>query len=53
MLKDAAAAIVGIAEKRFAKKLEPSEKSLAIEAILAALGDVFSPPVLALGAGSK
>jgi acetyl-CoA acetyltransferase len=38
MLRDAAA-IVGVAETAFAKQLEPSEKSLAINAILAALED--------------
>lgn len=43
MIKDAAA-IVGIAETAFAKKLEPSEKSLAIEAILAALDDAGIDP---------
>jgi acetyl-CoA acetyltransferase len=43
MLKDAAA-IVGIGETAFAKKLEPSEKSLALEAILAALDDAGISP---------
>ncbi len=43
MLKDAAA-IVGIAETRFAKKLEPDETSLAITAILAALEDAGVDP---------
>ncbi len=38
MLKDAAA-IVGVGETRFAKRLEPSETELALEAILAALDD--------------
>jgi len=38
VLKDAAA-IAGIAETRFAKALEGSEKSLALDAILAALDD--------------
>lgn len=38
MLKDAAA-IAGIAETRFAKQLDGSEKSLALDAILAALDD--------------
>ena len=38
MLKDAAA-IVGIAETAFAKKLDASEKSLACQAILGALDD--------------
>ncbi len=43
MLKDAAA-IVGVGETAFAKKLEPSEKSLALEAILAALDDAGISP---------
>jgi len=43
MLKDAAA-IVGIGETAFAKKLEPSEKSLALTAILAALDDAGIAP---------
>jgi acetyl-CoA acetyltransferase len=43
MLKDAAA-IVGIAETPFAKKLEPDEKSLALSAILAALDDAGIEP---------
>jgi acetyl-CoA acetyltransferase len=43
MLRDAAA-VVGVAETAFAKKLEPSEKSLAIQAILAALDDAGIPP---------
>lgn len=43
MLRDAAA-IVGVAETPFAKKLEPSEKSLAISAILAALEDAGIEP---------
>jgi acetyl-CoA acetyltransferase len=43
MLRDAAA-IVGIAETPFAKKLEPSEKSLAITAVLAALEDAGIDP---------
>jgi acetyl-CoA acetyltransferase len=43
MLKDATA-VVGIAETAFAKKLEPSEKQLAIQAILAALGDAGIAP---------
>ena len=38
MLKDAAA-IVGIAETPFAKKLDGSEKKLACQAIVAALDD--------------
>jgi acetyl-CoA acetyltransferase len=42
-MKDAAA-IVGIAETPFAKKLEPSEKSLALQAILAALDDAGIDP---------
>ena len=37
-LKDASA-IVGIGETAFAKRLEPSEKALACQAILAALDD--------------
>jgi acetyl-CoA acetyltransferase len=43
MIKDAAA-IVGIAETQFAKKLEPSEKSLAVDAILNALADAGIDP---------
>jgi acetyl-CoA acetyltransferase len=43
MLKDATA-VVGIAETAFAKKLEPSEKQLAIQAILAALDDAGIAP---------
>lgn len=43
MLKDRAA-IVGIAETAFAKELGPSEKSLALEAILAALDDAGITP---------
>ncbi len=43
MLKDAAA-IVGIGETAFAKKLEPSEKELAARAILAALDDAGIAP---------
>ena len=43
MLKDAAA-IVGIGETEFARKLAPSETSLALEAILAALGDAGIDP---------
>jgi len=39
-----AAAIVGIAETPFAKKLEPGEKSLALTAILAALADAGVEP---------
>jgi acetyl-CoA acetyltransferase len=38
MFKDKAA-IVGIAETAFARRLEPDEKSLAVQAILAALDD--------------
>ncbi|HEM47006.1 MAG TPA: lipid-transfer protein, partial [Alphaproteobacteria bacterium] len=37
-------AIVGIGETDFAKKLEPSEKSLALTAILAALDDAGIAP---------
>jgi acetyl-CoA acetyltransferase len=43
MLKDAAA-IVGIGETTFAKRLEPSETRLALEAILAALDDAGIAP---------
>lgn len=43
MLKDAAA-IVGIGETPFAKKLEPSEKSLALRAISSALEDAGIEP---------
>jgi acetyl-CoA acetyltransferase len=43
MLRDAAA-IVGVAETAFARQLEPSETSLAIQAILAALGDAGISP---------
>jgi acetyl-CoA acetyltransferase len=43
MLKDAAA-IVGIGETAFAKRLETSEKELALDAILAALDDAGIPP---------
>lgn len=43
MLKDRTA-IVGIAETDFAKKLEPSEKELAIQAILGALDDAGIAP---------
>jgi acetyl-CoA acetyltransferase len=43
ILKDAAA-IVGIAETAFAKRLEPSEKTLAARAILAALDDAGIDP---------
>ena len=43
MLKDAAA-IVGIGETEFARKLAPSETSLALEAILAALEDAGIDP---------
>jgi acetyl-CoA acetyltransferase len=43
MLKDAAA-IVGIGQTRFAKRLEPSEKALAAEAILLALDDAGIAP---------
>jgi len=43
MLKDAAA-IAGIAETPFAKKLDGSEKSLALDAILAALADAGIAP---------
>ena len=43
MLKDAAA-IVGIAETAFAKKLADSEQSLALQAILAALDDAGIEP---------
>lgn len=43
MLKDAAA-IVGIGETAFAKQLAQSEKSLALEAILAALDDAGIAP---------
>ena len=43
MLKDAAA-IVGIAETRFARRLEPSEKQLAAEVIVAALDDAGIEP---------
>jgi acetyl-CoA acetyltransferase len=43
VLKDAAA-IVGIGETPFAKRLEPSETQLALEAILAALDDAGLEP---------
>ena len=43
MLRDAAA-IVGIGETAFAKRLEPSEKALACQAILAALDDAGLEP---------
>jgi acetyl-CoA acetyltransferase len=43
-MRQDAAAIVGIGETAFAKRLEPSEKSLALEAILAALDDAGIPP---------
>ena len=43
MLKDATA-IVGIGETAFAKRLEGSEKSLALQAILAALDDAGIAP---------
>jgi acetyl-CoA acetyltransferase len=43
VLKDAAA-IVGIAETRFAKTLEASEKSLALDSILSALADAGIAP---------
>ncbi len=43
MLRDAAA-IVGIGETEFAKRLEPSEKALACRAILAALDDAGIAP---------
>ncbi len=43
MLKDAAA-IAGIAETPFAKKLDGSEKSLALDVILAALADAGIAP---------
>src|SRR3990172_7929749 len=43
MLKDRTA-IVGIGETAFAKRLEPSEKRLACEAILAALDDAGIAP---------
>ncbi|HEU5321927.1 MAG TPA: lipid-transfer protein, partial [Methylomirabilota bacterium] len=43
MLRDRAA-IVGIGETAFAKRLEPSEKRLACEAILAALDDAGIAP---------
>ena len=43
MLKDAAA-IVGIGETDFAKRLEPSEKQLAVTAIVAALDDAGIAP---------
>jgi acetyl-CoA acetyltransferase len=43
MLKDAAA-IVGIGETPFAKRLEASEKALAVQAILAALDDAGIAP---------
>jgi len=43
MLKDAAA-IVGIGQTRFAKRLEPSEKALAADAILLALDDAGIAP---------
>jgi len=43
MLKDAAA-IVGIGQTDFAKQLAPSEKSLALDAILAALDDAGISP---------
>ncbi len=43
MLKDAAA-IVGIAESRFAKRLEASEKQLAAQTIVAALDDAGIEP---------
>ncbi len=42
-MKDATA-IVGIAETRFARKLEPNEKELACQAILAALDDAGIEP---------
>src|SRR3984957_15644420 len=37
-------AVVGMAQTRFAKKLEPTEEELAIEAILAALDDAGIEP---------
>ena len=43
MLKDAAA-IVGIGETAFAKRLEESEKALACRAVLAALDDAGIEP---------
>ncbi len=43
VLKDAAA-IVGIAQSRFSKHLEPSEKALAAEVIVAALDDAGIAP---------
>ncbi|MDJ0867881.1 MAG: lipid-transfer protein [Myxococcota bacterium] len=43
MLKDAAA-VVGIGETRFAKRLEASETELALDAILAALDDAGIAP---------
>ncbi len=39
-----AAAIVGIGETRFAKKLEESERSLALSAILATLDEEIHLP---------
>src|SRR5207237_8385121 len=43
MIKDRTA-IVGIGQTRFAKRLEPSEKALACEAIVAALDDAGIDP---------
>jgi acetyl-CoA acetyltransferase len=43
MLRDRAA-IVGIGETAFARRLEPSEKELALEAVLAALDDAGIEP---------